>query len=128
MPARLSLMTAFVAFIAGATDSVRAQHAAPPPEPGSFILLTQPPSREEAERETRRTRLPTGGTPSVWAAEPDVIHPVRFDITDDGTVQKYDRKRIRSRERGHSAMPSGLAETLGRRQLRDLVEFLRTLR
>ena len=46
----------------------------------------------------------------------------------DGTVQKYDRKRIRSRERGHSAMPSGLAETLGRRQLRDLVEFLTTLR
>ena len=53
MPARSSLMPALVAFVAGATGTtgtVRAQHAAPPPEPGSFALPTQPPGRDEAER------------------------------------------------------------------------------
>lgn len=83
MPARSSLMTAFLALVAG---TIRAQHAAPSPEPGSFALPTQPPGREEAEREARRTRLPIGWTQSVWAAEPDVIHPVSFDVTDDGRV------------------------------------------
>jgi quinoprotein glucose dehydrogenase len=46
----------------------------------------------------------------------------------DGTRRDIDKARIHSRERGHSAMPTGLAEILGTRQLRDLVEFLASLK
>jgi quinoprotein glucose dehydrogenase len=46
----------------------------------------------------------------------------------DGTKLEIPKARIGSRERGKSAMPGGLAEILGRRRLRDLVESLSSLR
>jgi len=49
---------------------------------------------------------------------------------EDGTVaaRAIRASEIVRRERGPSAMPEGLAESLSPRELRDLVEFLATLR
>lgn len=65
---------------------VSAQHAVPPPDPSSFQLPEAPSGRAEAERNLRRLSLPPGWKASVWAAEPDVVHPVSFDVTGDGRV------------------------------------------
>lgn len=127
MPARSSLMTAFVAFVAGATGTVRAQHAAPPPEPGSFILPPQPPGREEAEREARRTRLPAGWTQSVWAAEPDVIHPVSFDIADDGRVFVAESLRAWRGVPDIRNLIPWLDEDIASRSVEDRLAFMRRL-
>ncbi|MFO1461105.1 MAG: PVC-type heme-binding CxxCH protein [Verrucomicrobiota bacterium] len=62
------------------------QHAVPPPDPSSFQLPEVPPGRAEAEHDLRRLSLPPGWKASVWAAEPDVVHPVSFDVTSDGRV------------------------------------------
>ena len=50
--------------------------------------------------------------------------------TDDGTValRKIPTTDITRRERGPSAMPEGLAQALTARELRDLVEYLATLK
>ena len=50
--------------------------------------------------------------------------------TDEGTlmVRKIPSKDIARRERGPSAMPEGLATALTLRELRDLIEYLATLR
>jgi putative heme-binding domain-containing protein len=50
--------------------------------------------------------------------------------TDEGTltVRKIPSKDIARRERGPSAMPEGLAAALTPRELRDLIEYLATLR
>ena len=49
---------------------------------------------------------------------------------EDGTVaaRPIRASEMVRRERGPSAMPEGLAESLSPRELRDLVEFLATLR
>ena len=127
MPARSSLMPALVAFVAGATGIVRAQHAAPPPEPGSFTLPTQPPGRDEAEREARRTRLPTGWTQSIWAAEPDVIHPVSFDITDDGRVFVAESLRAWRGVPDVRNLIPWLDEDIASRSVEDRLAFMRRL-
>jgi hypothetical protein len=41
------------------------------------------------------------------------------------TVKKAD---VRTRDKSPSGMPEGLAETLGARDLRDVVEYLSTLK
>ncbi|MBN8249363.1 MAG: HEAT repeat domain-containing protein, partial [Verrucomicrobia bacterium] len=46
----------------------------------------------------------------------------------DGSTVSVETARIRSRDRGASAMPSGLAEILGPRRLRDLIEYLASLK
>jgi hypothetical protein len=50
--------------------------------------------------------------------------------TDEGTVALREIKTsdITRRERGPSAMPEGLAQALTARELRDLVEYLATLK
>lgn len=65
---------------------VLGQHAVPTPDPASFQLPEAPPGRAEAERDLRRLSLSPGWKASVWAAEPDVVHPVSFDVTGDGRV------------------------------------------
>jgi hypothetical protein len=44
------------------------------------------------------------------------------------TVRKIPLRDIARRERGPSAMPEGLANALTPRELRDLIEYLATLR
>ena len=39
-----------------------------------------------------------------------------------------DKSEIQSRERGQSAMPEGLGKILSKRDLRDLVEYLASLK
>lgn len=46
---------------------------------------------------------------------------------EDGILQ-LKKSDINSRDKGQSAMPEGLGQVLTRRELRDLVEFLATLR
>ncbi|MBL9176301.1 MAG: HEAT repeat domain-containing protein, partial [Verrucomicrobiales bacterium] len=75
-----------VAGLVLAAARVLGQHAVPPPDPSSFQLPEVPPGRVEAERDLRRMGLPPGWKASVWAAEPDVVHPVSFDVTGDGRV------------------------------------------
>ncbi|MBN8247450.1 MAG: PQQ-dependent sugar dehydrogenase, partial [Verrucomicrobia bacterium] len=79
---------ALVVFAAAQTGGgVRAQHALPPPpDPSSFVLPPAPDGRPDAENSLRRAVLPAGWTASVWAAEPQVMHPVAFDLTGDGRV------------------------------------------
>ncbi len=49
-------------------------------------------------------------------------------VSPEGVAQTVKKKDIKAREQGASGMPDGLAEILTRRELRDLVEFLATLR
>jgi quinoprotein glucose dehydrogenase len=70
----------------GGLDDAWGQHAAPTPDATSFQLPEVPPGRAEAEKELRRLSLPPGWTARVWAAEPDVVHPVSFEVTGNGRV------------------------------------------
>ncbi len=49
-------------------------------------------------------------------------------INPEGRVSTFSKERIRSRDRGPSAMPEEIIKPLGRGDLRDLVEFLASLR
>ncbi len=49
-------------------------------------------------------------------------------ISPEGVVSAFAKDRIRSRDRGPSAMPEEIIKPLGRGDLRDLVEFLAGLR
>ncbi len=49
-------------------------------------------------------------------------------VNGDGKTVKVPTATVMSRERGLSAMPEGFAKVLSRRDLRDLVEFLASLR
>ena len=52
---------------------------------------------------------------------------LRLESPEDGLV-KLDKSRISSRRAGLSAMPEGMEKMLSKRELRDLVEFLASLR
>lgn len=79
-PARTSrlLWTLLVAF------SAVAQHPSVVNE--KFTVPVPKPGWDEAEKALKRMSLPAGWKGEVWAAEPDVTHPVGFDVTDDGRV------------------------------------------
>ena len=46
----------------------------------------------------------------------------------DGSAQKIDKAKIKERTAVPSAMPPGMGEVLGKRGLRDVVEYLATLK
>jgi quinoprotein glucose dehydrogenase len=46
----------------------------------------------------------------------------------DGKKIEVNKPDIQSRERGQSAMPEGIAKILSKRDLRDLVEYLASLK
>lgn len=48
--------------------------------------------------------------------------------TEDGVLLKFSKQEIKSRDRGLSAMPEELAKLLSKTELRDLVEFLSTVK
>src|SRR5262249_49957304 len=50
-----------------------------------------------------------------------------LDVPDDGAT-KFAKTAIRSRARGLSAMPEGLATQLSKQDLRNLIEFLASLK
>jgi quinoprotein glucose dehydrogenase len=51
-----------------------------------------------------------------------------LNVAEDGSIQKIAKDQIEKRERGLSAMPEGLAKLLSKQDLRDLVEFLASLK
>lgn len=63
-----------------------AQHPTPILDPAAFDIPNLPDATAEANRDLRRVALPKGWSISNWAAEPRLLHPVAFDITDDGRV------------------------------------------
>ena len=51
-----------------------------------------------------------------------------LNLAEDGSTQKIPKEQIAKRQRGLSAMPEGLAQMLSKQDLRDLIEFLASLK
>ena len=52
---------------------------------------------------------------------------LEINSPEDGML-KLNKADVKERERGLSGMPEGLADVIGRRDLRDVVEYLSTLK
>jgi len=127
MPVRPPLAWPLAAALVCAQSPVRAQHAAPPLEAASFEIPAAPDGRAEADRQIRRARLPQGWTASVWAAEPEVIHPVGFDITDDGRVFVAESLRAWRGVPDIRNLMQWLDEDIASRSVDDRLAFMRRL-
>lgn len=67
-----------------ATVPALAQHKLGPQ--GSFDAPKIAAASDEGEKNLKRFQIPAGWKAELWAAEPDVAHPVAFDVADDGRV------------------------------------------
>ena len=85
LPAPLSLRRAVLGALAiAAIAPALAQHKLGPQ--GSFDAPKIAAASDEGEKNLKRFQLPPGWKGELWAAEPQVAHPVAFDIADDGRV------------------------------------------
>ncbi len=80
---RLALAAA-AALVGLAVPSVHAQHKLGPQ--GSFAAPKIAAASDEGEKNLKRFQLPTGWKGELWAAEPNLAHPVAFNVADDGRV------------------------------------------
>jgi len=93
--------------------------------------IVDPNSRMAAGFESVVVTLRTGETlAGTVKAESDDVLEVELTDADTGALKRLTLKRseVVRRDRGPSAMPEGLADQLGRFELRDLVEYLAGLR
>ncbi len=85
LSAPLSLRRAVLGALAiAAIAPALAQHKLGPQ--GSFDAPKIAAASDEGEKNLKRFQLPPGWKGELWAAEPQVAHPVAFDIADDGRV------------------------------------------
>jgi len=63
---------------------IQAQHKLGPQ--GAFAAPKIAAASDEGEKNLKRFQLPTGWKGELWAAEPDLAHPVAFNVADDGRV------------------------------------------
>ncbi len=85
LSAPLSLRRAVLGALAiAAIVPALAQHKLGPQ--GSFDAPKIAAASDEGEKNLKRFQLPPGWKGELWAAEPQVAHPVAFDIADDGRV------------------------------------------
>lgn len=85
LSAPLSLRRAVLGALAiAAVAPALAQHKLGPQ--GSFDAPKIAAASDEGEKNLKRFQLPPGWKGELWAAEPQVAHPVAFDIADDGRV------------------------------------------
>ena len=85
IPVRIFLRRAVLGALALAvTVPALAQHKLGPQ--GSFDAPKIAPASDEGEKNLKRFQIPTGWKGELWSAEPNVAHPVAFDVADDGRV------------------------------------------
>lgn len=67
------------------------------------------------------------GTIHAGLVKADTEQQLQLDIPDKGIVT-FDKSRIRQRKGGLSSMPDNIAQTLSKRDMRNLIEYLATLK
>ncbi len=80
------------------------------------------PGFENVVVELKNGKSYAGQVKRETATELDILSP------EDGVLLKLSKQEIKSRDRGLSAMPEELAKLLSKTELRDLVEFLSTVK
>ena len=76
---------------------------------------------------TNRSRTPERIPPARFAAN-DENEINRASSLIDGKKQQLKKSSVKERINAPSPMPPGLAEVLGKRNLRDVIEFLATVK
>jgi quinoprotein glucose dehydrogenase len=79
----------------------------------------------EAQQALRRMSLPPGWTGSVWAAEPDLQHPVAFEVTDDGRVFVAESPRAWRGVQDIRPLTDWLDEDIASRSVEDRLAMMR---
>ncbi len=112
---RLALLTAIASAVAqhAVVDDVR------------FRIPTPKPGLDDARQSLRRMSLPQGWTGSVWAAEPDVTHPVAFDVADDGRVFVAESLRAWRGVQDIRPLPEWLDEDIASKSVEDRLAMMR---
>jgi quinoprotein glucose dehydrogenase len=90
-----------------------------------FALKAAAPGHDAAEKAIGRMTLPPGWKAEVWAAEPDVVHPVAFDVVDDGRVFVAESLRAWRGVPDIRPLPSWLDEDLAARTVEDRLAMMR---
>ena len=112
---RFALLTAIA--------SAAAQHAVV--DDVRFRIPAPKPGLDEARQSLRRMSLPPGWTGSVWAAEPDVTHPVAFDVADDGRVFVAESLRAWRGVQDIRPLPDWLDEDIASKSVEDRLAMMR---
>ena len=68
------------------------------------------------------------GDELAGAVKGETAKELVLNLAEDGSTQKISKEQIAKRQRGLSAMPEGLAQMLSKQDLRDLIEFLASLK